>query len=88
MTLYVFDKDSLSMSACTGGCLEKWPPLTVADASAALTGKWASPAALGTITRGRWQRPGDDINGMPLYYYYEDKQAGDTKGQAVGDVCG
>ena len=74
------------MSACTGGCLEKWPPLTAADASAALTGGAGVTGELGTITREDDGSAQVTINGMPLYYYYEDKQAGDTKGQAVGDV--
>ena len=27
MTLYVFDKDSVGKSACSGTCAENWPPL-------------------------------------------------------------
>lgn len=85
MTLYVFDKDSKDMSACTGDCLTKWPPFTVANATAAMKSAAGITGKLGTIKRadGKFQVT---INGMPLYYYYQDKQAGDAKGQAVGNV--
>jgi predicted lipoprotein with Yx(FWY)xxD motif len=85
MTLYVFDKDSPGVSACSGSCLEKWPALTVASASDAVAGAGIT-GELGTITREDDGSTQVTINGMPLYYYYEDKQAGDTTGQAVGDV--
>ncbi len=85
MTLYVFDKDSKDKSTCTGDCLAKWPPLTVANQGAALKAASGVTGKLGTIKRadGKFQVT---INGMPLYYYYQDKQPGDAKGQAVGDV--
>jgi len=84
-TLYVFDKDSKDMSTCTGDCLAKWPPFTAANATAAMKSAAGVTGKLGTIKRadGKFQVT---INGMPLYYYYQDKQAGDAKGQAVGNV--
>ena len=85
MTLYVFDKDSMDKSTCTGSCLTKWPPFTVA-AAGDLTGVEGVTGKLGTITREDDGSLQVTINGMPLYHYYEDKQPGDTNGQAVGDV--
>ena len=85
MTLYMFDKDSSGKSNCSGDCLKNWPALTVADENAVITpgagvtGDWA------VITRddGTYQVT---VNGMPLYTYAKDTQAGDVVGQAVGDV--
>ena len=85
MTLYVFDKDSKDKSTCTGDCLSKWRPFTVANAGAAMKAAAGVTGKLGTIRRadGTLQVT---INGMPLYYYNQDKQAGDAMGQAVGNV--
>lgn len=85
MTLYVFDRDSKDKSTCTGDCLAKWPAFTVANAGAALKAAAGVTGKLGTIKRddGKFQVT---INGMPLYYFAQDKQAGDAKGQAVGNV--
>ena len=85
MTLYVFDKDSKDKSTCTGDCLAKWQPFTVANAGAALKAGTGITGKLGTFKRddGKFQVT---INGMPLYYFAQDKQAGDAKGQAVGNV--
>jgi predicted lipoprotein with Yx(FWY)xxD motif len=85
MTLYVFDKDSKDKSTCTGACLAKWPAFTVASAGAAMKAAAGVTGQLGTIKRddGTLQVT---INGMPLYHYYLDKQAGDAKGEAVGNV--
>ena len=85
MTLYMFDNDTQSgdTSSCTGQCLEQWPPLfTESDAptgSADITGE------LGTIESpdGKLQVT---LNGWPLYYWVNDKAAGETTGQAVGGV--
>ena len=85
MTLYVFDKDSKDMSTCTGDCLTKWPAFTAANATAAMKSAAGVTGKLGTIKRadGKFQVT---VNGMPLYYYYQDKQPGDAKGQGVGNV--
>jgi predicted lipoprotein with Yx(FWY)xxD motif len=85
MTLYVFDRDSPDMSSCTGECLVNWPPFTVAAAGDLNAGEGVT-GQLGTITREDDGTTQVTINGMPLYYYHEDAQAGDTNGQAVGEV--
>ena len=84
MALYLYTADSAGQSACSGDCLAAWPALTVAEGTtpaggAGVTGK------LGTITRddGTLQVT---INDLPLYYFAQDKAAGDTTGQGLNDV--
>ena len=80
MTVYTFTKDTAGsgQSACTGACLVKWPPLTVATGSTPTAGAGVS-GTLGTITSpdGTMQVT---FNGLPLYFYQGDKAAGDTTG--------
>jgi predicted lipoprotein with Yx(FWY)xxD motif len=84
MTVYMFDNDTQGgdTSACTGQCLEQWPPvITTSDAPTGtdLTGE------LGTIEtpEGELQVT---LNGWPVYYWFEDTAPGDVNGQAVGGV--
>ncbi|NQW19711.1 MAG: hypothetical protein HQ477_03145 [Chloroflexi bacterium] len=82
LSLYLFDKDTVGVSNCSGGCLVNWPPLLTKNGTAALTGVTGT---VGTITR-------DDetvqvtVNGMPVYYWKGDAAAGDANGQAVGGI--
>lgn len=80
-TLYVFDNDTEGQSACTGGCLDAWPPL----AGTPTAGDGVDESLLSTITRddGTTQAT---IGGSPLYYFASDTGPGDTNGQGVGDV--
>lgn len=82
LTLYMFEKDTrgASSSACTGGCADTWPPLTVAGTP---TGGGAVTADLSTIERadGTMQVTGD---GWPLYRFGKDEAPGDAMGQGVG----
>ena len=84
MTLYMFDKDAPGTSNCYGGCAERWPPLLIAAGETPVAGDGVT-AELGTTERtdGTVQVT---ANGWPLYYWFEDTAAGETKGQAVGDV--
>lgn len=84
MALYVFTKDSGTTSACTGGCADNWPPLTVAAASDVTAGAGLL-ADVGTITRddGTLQVT---LGGHPLYYFKGDAAAGDVNGQGINDV--
>src|SRR5674476_163590 len=52
MTVYTFDKDvaNSGTSACTGGCITKWPALTVPAGSTPVGGAGVT-GKLGTITR-------------------------------------
>jgi len=85
MTLYTFDKDVANggTSACTGGCIAKWPALTVPagstpTAASGITGK------LGTITRADDGTLQVTYNGKPLYFFSGDKAAGDSNGIYTG----
>lgn len=83
MTLYMFDPDAEEDgSACTGGCADAWPPLTVEDEP---TAGDDVTATLGTITRedGSTQVTAGE---WPLYYYAQDEAPGDVAGQGVNDV--
>jgi predicted lipoprotein with Yx(FWY)xxD motif len=84
MSVYLFTKDTKGSgtSACTGACLSTWPPaLTTAAAPAAdgVTG------TLGTITTPTGAKQ-LTLNGLPLYYFAQDKNPGDILGQGVNSV--
>ena len=80
MTVYLFTKDvkDSGKSVCDGGCLEKWPALTV-DAAGAATAGADVTGKLDTITRddGALQVT---YNGMPLYFFVKDTKPGDANG--------
>jgi len=83
MTLYMFTKDEADKSNCNAECLAKWPPLltqgtpTLGDGvDASLVGSTALADGTKIVT----------YNHMPLYYWVNDKAAGDTTGQNVGGV--
>lgn len=84
MTLYSFDPDPLNTSVCNGRCAENWPPLTV-DSADGLTAAEGIPGQLSTTTRddGALQVT---YNGVPLYYWKNDENVGDTTGHRVGRV--
>ncbi len=80
MTVYTFTKDAKDSgtSACTGGCITKWPALTVAAGETPKGGTGVS-GTLATITRddGTLQVT---YNGLPLYFFANDKAPGDANG--------
>jgi predicted lipoprotein with Yx(FWY)xxD motif len=81
MTVYTFTKDTAGngQSACSGGCLTKWPALTVAAGAAPTAGNGVS-GTLGTITRADNGSLQVTYNGLPLYFYSGDAAPGDTNG--------
>jgi predicted lipoprotein with Yx(FWY)xxD motif len=81
MTLYIFTMDvkDSGESACTGGCLETWPALTV-DAGATPTGGPGVTGELGTITRADDGTLQVTYNGLPLYFFKNDQAPGDLNG--------
>ncbi len=81
-SLYWFKKDAPGTSACVGPCVEKWP-IYYRDAVKAPEGVKAED--FGTITRGDGSKQ-TTFRGYPLYYWVNDKQAGDTSGQGVNNV--
>ena len=84
MTLYMFTKDTKDTSNCYDKCAQAWPPLLQGDKPTA-EGRRRCCLLLGTTTRkdGTVQVT---YAGMPLYYYFKDKAAGDTIGQDVNSV--
>ena len=84
MTVYVFDRDTAGSgaSACTDACLANWPAVTADDDAPAVDG---IDGEVGTIERddGTLQVT---LDGLPLYTYAADSDAGDVTGQGVQDI--
>ncbi|MET1233048.1 MAG: hypothetical protein ABWY52_09395 [Candidatus Limnocylindrales bacterium] len=81
MTVYVFTKDvkDSGTSACTDTCIANWPAVTVA-AGATPTGGTGVGGTLGTITRADDGTLQVTYNGLPLYFFANDKVPGDANG--------
>jgi predicted lipoprotein with Yx(FWY)xxD motif len=81
MTVYIFTKDvkDSGESACTGQCLANWPALTV-PAGSTPTGGSGVNGTLGTITRADDGSLQVTYNGLPLYFFINDKAPGDATG--------
>jgi predicted lipoprotein with Yx(FWY)xxD motif len=77
-TLYLFEKDHGTTSACSGACAQAWPPLTTSGTPKASGAVKAS--LLGTTKRsdGTMQVT---YAGHPLYYFQGDSAAGQSNGQ-------
>ncbi|MBX3061342.1 MAG: hypothetical protein KF726_00100 [Anaerolineae bacterium] len=84
LTLYSFPPDPINESVCYDACAEAWPPLTVESADK-ITVADGIPGTFATTTRkdGALQVT---YNGIPLYYWARDAQAGDTTGNRVGRI--
>ena len=80
-TLYLFEKDNGTTSACTGPCAQVWPAFTAGAAPVAGSGVDASQ--LGTATG---QVAGQvTYHGHLLYTYSGDSAPGDVKGIGIPD---
>ena len=79
-TLYLFQKDSGTTSACTGSCATFWPPLIATGTPTVGSGANASLTATAVRTDGKKQVV---YNGHPVYLYTGDHKAGDTTGQGL-----
>jgi predicted lipoprotein with Yx(FWY)xxD motif len=79
-TLYLFQADVGTKSACTGACATAWPPLLATGNPSAGSGLTASK--LGTTTRSGGSQQ-VTYNGHPLYLFIKDKKPGDVTGQGV-----
>src|SRR3954470_13892613 len=84
-TLYLFARDSATMSACTGACAVNWPPLRVCGTP--LVGSGAKLSDVGTTARRDGKRQ-LAYNGHPLYTFVSDNKPGDTKGEGVNAFGG
>jgi predicted lipoprotein with Yx(FWY)xxD motif len=80
-TVYMFQKDTPTSSACSGACADKWPSVT----GAATVGEGLDASLLTTITGANGEQQ-LAYNGHPLYHFAGDSKPGDTNGQKVGDV--
>ena len=79
-TIYLFEKDSGSKSACHGDCLVDWPP--VRTAGKPTVGSGLSASKVGTTPTDGGD-PQVTYNGHPLYLFQGDKNPGDTSGQGL-----
>ena len=84
MSVYYYTKDvkDSGKSACTGGCLDAWPPVLATADTPAVDGVTGTVGTIATPD-GKKQLT---INGMPVYLYAKDLAAGDITGQGVGGV--
>jgi predicted lipoprotein with Yx(FWY)xxD motif len=79
MTLYTWDRDTTAgKSSCNGQCATNWPPL-MASADAKADGNWTIVAR--DDGHKQWA-----YKGKPVYYWKDDKQAGDVAGDNRGNV--
>ncbi|HMG12409.1 MAG TPA: hypothetical protein VK571_04470 [Gemmatimonadaceae bacterium] len=84
-TVYGFLKDTKNVSTCVDACAAAWPPLGAS--TAASTDAAVKPAMVSVITRTD-NKNQTTYNGMPVYYYEDDKQPGDIKGQGKNEFGG
>jgi predicted lipoprotein with Yx(FWY)xxD motif len=80
LTLYLFQADQGTKSACTRACANAWPPLLVQGKPTA--GSGANSSLVGTTPRpeGTTQVT---YNSHPLYTFAKDGKPGETNGQGV-----
>jgi predicted lipoprotein with Yx(FWY)xxD motif len=85
MTVYVFANDvkDSGTSNCTTGCINIWPALTVPAGSTPVAGSGVT-GKLGTITRADTGALQVTYNGLPLYFFSNDKAPGDANGVYTG----
>jgi len=78
-TVYMFDKDMGTTTACTGGCAAAWPAVVAAGTPVGGTG--VDSAKLGTA---QGQVAGQvTYNSHLLYRFSGDTKAGDANGAAI-----
>jgi len=79
LTVYMFDNDQGTTTACNAGCQATWPPVTANGTPTAGAGVDASKLSVG---------PNNQVvyNGHLLYRYAPDTAPGDTKGDGVGGI--
>jgi predicted lipoprotein with Yx(FWY)xxD motif len=85
MTLYLFVADTGTASTCYTTCATIWPPVLSTGAPQAGAGVQASLLGTTTRTDGKVEVT---YAGHPLYYFVQDKAAGDAKGQAIDGFGG
>ena len=83
--LYLLTADSATSSACTGSCVNIWPPLTVSGTPTA--GPGVEGSKLGTITRADGTKQ-VTYAGHPLYTFAGDSTAGTVQGEGIHSFGG
>jgi predicted lipoprotein with Yx(FWY)xxD motif len=79
MTLYTYDRDTMpGKSACNGQCATNWPPLMASD-DAKASGNWT--IVVRDDGKKQWA-----YKGKPLYYWKDDKKAGDVEGDNRNNI--
>jgi predicted lipoprotein with Yx(FWY)xxD motif len=81
-TLYLFEKDTHSHSACSGICAAYWPPVLANGKAIAMTG--AKQSLIGSIARADGSRQ-VTYAGHPLYVFSGDSGRGQTNGEGLKD---
>ena len=76
--VYLWVKDGMNKSTCSGACAGAWPPVTAKGQVTASGG--AKAADLGTITRSDGGKQ-VTYDGHPLYFFAGDSGPGQTNGQ-------
>jgi predicted lipoprotein with Yx(FWY)xxD motif len=84
-TLYLFEADKGTKSACTGACAKAWPPLTTTGKPKASGGAKASLLHTAKRADGSTEVT---YGGHPLYTFIKDAKAGQTAGQGVNAFGG
>ena len=84
-TLYLFARDSGTMSECNGACAVNWPPLRASGKPTIAGGAKAS--LISTTARSDGTRQ-VTYNGHPLYRFKNDGKAGDTSGEGLNAFGG
>jgi predicted lipoprotein with Yx(FWY)xxD motif len=79
-TLYLFQKDDGTKSACYSACATAWPPLRASGKPTIGGGAEASLVATAARSDGK---PQVTYGGHPLYLYQGDQRPGDTNGQGL-----
>ena len=84
-TLYLFTRDSGTMSKCSGACAVNWPPLRATGKPT--IGSGANASLVSTTSRSGGSRQ-VTYNGHPLYLFKGDNNPGDTNGQGLNAFGG
>jgi predicted lipoprotein with Yx(FWY)xxD motif len=81
-TLYLFEKDTRTRSACSGTCATYWPPLLASGKPGA--GPGVQPHLLGTVSRSDGSKQ-VTYAGHPLYRYVLDAKPRQVTGEGLQD---
>jgi predicted lipoprotein with Yx(FWY)xxD motif len=84
-TLYLFSRDSGTMSECSGACAVNWPPLRASGKPTVGNGARASIVSTTARSDGK---PQVTYNGHPLYLFKGDSKPGDTNGEGLNAFGG